>query len=250
MAKAPKYDHRTHAGNAGDVWKHFILAEVADYLLSQRKDLIYAESHVGFPKYSLKRPGEWEGGIGSCWSNISGFEVFWYFRIIKDMNPQELASYPGSAYIVLEIARRRGSRIDAELCDTNPSVAAAWHEDPRITFHLEDGFEGVLSILDRPHPGLILVDPPYLDKTDFKNALDLLRLAVKAGWIVLWWQMIGEETAPVASLRKYSLLFNDVDMRCGRWQGATMAIAGADAHLAGCLDMQVQRFLNLSRAER
>ena len=27
------YDHRVHAGNAGDVWKHFLLLEAADCLL-------------------------------------------------------------------------------------------------------------------------------------------------------------------------------------------------------------------------
>jgi len=40
-----RYNHRNHAGNAGDVWKHFILAEVAEYLLAKEKNLVYIESH-------------------------------------------------------------------------------------------------------------------------------------------------------------------------------------------------------------
>lgn len=252
LAKAPKYDHRTHAGNAGDVWKHFILAETADYLLIERKELTYAESHVGYPEYSLKSVGEWEGGIGRCWSRISELAAFRYFRTIRDANPQELTRYPGSADLVFEIARMHRSVIDAEVWDIDPNVASAWREDPGtgIRFHPEDGFKGVLSFLDRSLPGLILIDPPYLDRNDMRKALNLLRSAVEAGWIVLWWQMRGNETAPQAGLRKYTIRFNDVDLVCGRWQGATMAVGGADARLAGRLDSQVERFLNLAKVEK
>jgi len=63
----PSYDHRVHAGNAGDVWKHFLLLEVADYFLIPDGRLIYAETHVGRPTYALHMPGEWEGGIGKLW---------------------------------------------------------------------------------------------------------------------------------------------------------------------------------------
>ena len=49
-----EYDHASHAGNAGDLWKHFILLEVADFLLSKPGDWIYVESHAGSPEYSLK----------------------------------------------------------------------------------------------------------------------------------------------------------------------------------------------------
>jgi 23S rRNA (adenine2030-N6)-methyltransferase len=43
------YDHRVHAGNAGDVWKHFLLLEAANYLLDSDSSLVYAESHVDAP---------------------------------------------------------------------------------------------------------------------------------------------------------------------------------------------------------
>jgi len=248
FAERLHYDHRKHAGNAGDVWKHLILAEVADYLLSERKILTYIESHVGYPKYNLSTPGEWEYGIGRCWHYISALKIFPYFRIIEDMNPQGLVCYPGSTDIVLEIARRQCCDISAEVWDTNPSVAAAWHEDPRVNFHLEDGFKGVQSILDLSLPGMILIDPPYVDENDIKQAWNLLRSAEKAGWVVLWWQMVGEETAPEASLRKYTLRFSEANLDCSRWPGATMAVTDADAHLIEHLDMRVLGFLDLARA--
>ena len=125
-------------------------------------------------------------------------------------------------------------------------MAASWNSDPRVKFHLEDGFIGVLHILDRTPPGMILIDPPYIDENDIRRAKNLLSYAEKAGWIVLLWQMVEEETAPEANLRDYTLRFSDADLDCNRWLGATMVVAGADAHLAGHLDMQAQRFLKLA----
>lgn len=248
ISERPYYDHRIHAGNAGDVWKHFIIAEAADFLLSKRQMSTYAESHVGYPGYNLSCSGEWKGGIGRCWPRISWLGVFCYFQIIRDLNTRDLIHYPGSADLVLEVARRHGHDIEVEVWDIDPLVAAAWHGDLRVDLHFEDGFIGVKSILDRSSPGLILVDPPYIDENDVKQASNIMFLAEKAGWTVLLWQMIGEEDALEINSKKYTLRFNEVNLNCGKWQGATMAIAGADDNLIDHLDMQAQRFLDLASA--
>ncbi len=73
------YDHRMHAGNAGDVWKHFLLLEAADCLLTPDSSLVYAESHVGRPEYSLKAAGDWEGGIGKIWPVLPSLLKFLLF---------------------------------------------------------------------------------------------------------------------------------------------------------------------------
>ncbi len=245
-AERPHYDHRKHAGNPGDIWKHFILAEAADCLLRVGRMHTYAESHVGYQNYILNSTGEWEGGIGRCWPRISALKVFRYFRVILEMNPQELICYPGSASLVLDIARKHGCDIDMEVWDNNPNVAASWLGDPRVNFHFEDGFIGVSSVLDRLAPGMILIDPPYLDENDARQAMNLLSSAKKAGWVVLWWQMVGEETAPSESMRKYTLMFNDIDLGCDRWQGAIMEVAGGDEKLIKHLDMQTRLFLDLA----
>lgn len=249
-AEKPIYDHRLHTGNAGDVWKHLLLAEVADHLLAERKTILYAESHVGYPEYSLPVRGEWEGGIGRCWPHISALKNFCYFRIVGDMNPQGLVSYPGSASLVLEAAKRHGADIDAEIWDIDLRVAAAWHGDPGVNFHLGDGFAGVRSLLDLSPPGLLLIDPPYLDEKDAVQAVDLLRAARKADWIVLWWQMMGAKTLHQGSLRSYPLRFSDAGLDGGRWQGAVVAVAGADESLAEHLGGRFRRFLKIMRSEQ
>ena len=81
------YDHRGHAGNAGDVWKHFLLLEAASSLLIPDSSLVYAESHVGRPDYALHAPGDWVGGIGKCWPLLPHLKNFYYFDILASFNP-------------------------------------------------------------------------------------------------------------------------------------------------------------------
>jgi 23S rRNA (adenine2030-N6)-methyltransferase len=255
MRTLQSYDHRVHAGNAGDVWKHFVLAELADSLLASGQSMVYAESHVGRPEYLLDNradsqaddsqadsQSEWRGGIGRCWIHLPVLQNFCYFRILADLNPQGLRHYPGSARLVLEAARMRGSKLHAEVWDIDSEVAAAWaawatstahdaRQDLReIDFHQGDGFAGARSLLDRSPPGLLLIDPPYVDSEDARLAEELLCTAAKKGWIVLWWYMLGAKTVPETghgSIQSLTLNFADAGMDGGRWEGAVIALAGA-----------------------
>ncbi len=74
--------------------------------------------------------------------------------------------YPGSARLVWELAKRKRSKLEIEVWDIDPDVAKAWSEYPETTslsFHLGDGFSGVMSLLNEAIPGLLLIDPPFLD---------------------------------------------------------------------------------------
>lgn len=239
------YNHQIHAGNAGDVWKHFILVEVAEHLLFRDKSLVYAESHVGRPEYALGAPGEWEKGIGRLWRHLPSLQDFLYFRILADLNPQGLRLYPGSSSLVLETAKRRGALVKAEIWDINSDLVASWQDFSDAKFHCADGFSGVLSILDRSNPGLLLIDPPYLDAKDIALAKDLLRRAKNAGWVVLWWYMLGLETAPQGDFIKCELEFSRAGMDGGRWKGAAVALAGADESLVESLRGQAERLLKI-----
>lgn len=243
------YDHKAHAGNAGDVWKHFILAEAANCLLASRSRLIYAESHVGWREYFLDSGGEWEGGIGRCWSRLSALQDFPYFRILADLNPQGPMRYPGSAYLILNLARSRGADLSADVWDIDPSVAEDWTTktfQTEIKFHLGDGFSGVKSLLKMSRPGLLLIDPPYLDPADAKQAETLLSEAEENGWTVLWWYMDGMKTVlESCRMERLSLSFTDAGMNCGRWKGAVMALAGNSLPMKERLKESIRRFLEI-----
>ena len=187
------YDHRMHAGNAGDVWKHFLLLEAADCLLTPDSSLVYAESHVGRPAYSLKAACDWVGGSGKIWPVLPTLLNFSYFDILAKLNPHGPLTYPGSAWLVQELAIRKGSNLQIEAWDIDSGVAAAWREYPKTTsfsFHLGDGFSGVMSLLDEAIPGLLLIDPPYLDPGDAGAAEKLFDRARELGWTVLCWYLM------------------------------------------------------------
>ncbi len=265
------YDHRTHAGNAGDVWKHLLLAEAANFILASGARLVYAESHVGRPCYLLKSPGEWEGGIGRLLPLLPDLCAFPYFRILSDLNrTQDCGSliYPGSARLVHELAIMRGSKLRAEVWDDSPDVAESWKDYPSVeanasehpaefSFHLADGFYGLLSLLEGSSscssPGLMLIDPPYLDPEDLHLAEELLLAARGSGWTVLWWHMMDMKTAP-EGLRSFDLKFSDVGLEGGRWSGAVISVAGEEGawffRLLDHLRARADLFIRILKSDR
>jgi 23S rRNA (adenine2030-N6)-methyltransferase len=195
------YDHRVHVGNAGDVWKHFLLLEAADCLLDPDGSLVYAESHVGRPHYALRAPGDWEGGIGKIWPSLPSLRNFCYFRILADLNSRPILEpllYPGSARLIYELAKRKRANLEADVWDNDSNVASSWEgfsqaaesagsfPPAKIVFHQGDGFAGVRSRLCRSPPGLLFIDPPYIDPQEVWLAEKLLQRARERGWIVLW----------------------------------------------------------------
>lgn len=265
------YDHRVHAGNAGDVWKHFLLLEAADCLLTPGSSLVYAESHVGRPAYSLKAHGDWEGGIGKIWPVLPSLRNFSYFDILADLNPHGLMCYPGSARMVWELARRKGAKLEFEFWDIDAEVIAAWRKNPEVpslSIHSGDGFSGVASLLNRRAPGLLLIDPPFLDPKDVKAAEKLFDSAQELGWIVLCWHMVdtidmidatdetdtidtmhmmGRESLPESrfhdSFHEFSIQFTQIGLDYGGAKGCVVAVACPDGSLMRHLERRIGEFL-------
>ena len=258
------YDHRMHAGNAGDVWKHFLLLEAADCLLTPDSSLVYAESHVGRPAYSLKAACDWEGGIGKIWPVLPSLLNFCYFDILNELNPRGLVTYPGSARLVWELAKRKRSTLEIEVWDIDPDVAAAWSEFPDTTslsFHLEDGFSGVMSLLNEAIPGLLLIDPPFLDPEDVNAAEELFDRARELGWTVLCWHVVGtmdmngREFLPESrfhepfheSFHEFSIQFSQIGLDYGSAKGCAVAVNSPNSLLRGKLEGQIEELLKINR---
>jgi 23S rRNA (adenine2030-N6)-methyltransferase len=261
------YDHRVHAGNAGDVWKHFLLLEAADCLLDPDGSLVYAESHVGRPHYALRAPGDWEGGIGKIWPFLPSLRNFCYFKILADLNSRSVLGpllYPGSARLIYELAKRKGANLEADVWDNDPFVASSWEgfsqatkpagsfPPAKIVIHQGDGFAGVLSRLHKPPAGLLFIDPPYIDPKEVRLAEKLLQRARERGWIVLWWYMMDMLTVP-DGVQTFELQFAEAGLEGGRWKGAVVAFAGEERErfdrLIGHIHRQIEKFLRVLKLE-
>ncbi|MCR3883269.1 MAG: 23S rRNA (adenine(2030)-N(6))-methyltransferase RlmJ [Methanothrix sp.] len=248
------YDHRRHAGNAGDVWKHLLLAEVADRLLAAGVR-VYVESHAGRPGYLLRPGGEWEGGVGRLWPVRDELAASPYFQIVAGLNPHRLERYPGSAAIVLELARRHGFALRAELWDTSPEVEEAWRSvekgrSLKINFHIGDGFSGASKLTrDLDEAALLLVDSPYVERGDASLVRELISRSAAAGWVVLSWQVLGPEAGarPACNHREFALRFEEAGLVCGPMKGAAMVLAWDEG---GFLDQKIDDLIEeLGRIE-
>lgn len=237
------YDHREHAGNAGDLWKHFLLSEAAAHLLSNSDQLVYAESHAGYPEYRLDPEGEWRWGIGRCWHVRSEIESP-YLAVLEEMNGEHLLRYPGSAQIVLRLGRAFRRRIVAELWDISEDVGKSWRSCPGVHFHLGDGFSGVMNLLKSSDPGLLLIDPPSPE--DHDRAIDLLTEAANRGWSAMSWHIMDNVEFP-DGLDLHPLVFREAGLEGGRWRGCIVAVSSGDVILRRRLRSCAERFRSALR---
>jgi 23S rRNA (adenine2030-N6)-methyltransferase len=168
------YFHAFHAGNHGDVLKHAVVALVLQHLKRKASPFFVLDTHAGAGAYDLrcaeaKRSPEWVDGVGRVWDWPSPPEALApYLSVLRNVNPDgSLTLYPGSPRLILELMRD-GDRLAA--CDLHPKTAeslkAHVNSDPRAQPHLRDGYEAMKALLPPPERrGLVLLDPPYEDRT-------------------------------------------------------------------------------------
>ena len=68
----------------------------------------------------------------------------------------------------------------------------------------------------------------------------LLQRARDAGWIVLWWYMTDEMTAP-EEMDALELDFSQAGLHGGRWKGAGVAVTGSQSSQLSSLVHHLQQ---------
>ncbi len=211
------YRHAFHAGNHADVLKHFVLVQVLEYMNQKDVAYTYIDTHAGAGVYSLDsaqatKTAEFETGIGPLWDRDDLPEpLAEYVKLVKDMNPSgKLRFYPGSPYCAEIVAREEDHlRLfelhpsDAKILDENfrklEQHQAANGRRPaargkRVIVNKADGFLGVKALLPPPsRRGVVLCDPPYEDKQDYKKVSDMLGDALKrfpTGTYAVWYPVL------------------------------------------------------------
>lgn len=196
------YRHAFHAGNFADVLKHVVLGRILAYLAQKDKPLLFLDTHAGAGGYALtgaeaRKNREFDTGIGRLWEREDlPPAVADYVGIVREYNRDgRLLGYPGSPFF----ARRRlrdGDRL--VLCELHPTelerLRKFAHGDRRIKVVAGDGFQECIGQLPpRERRGLILIDPSYEIKTDYRQTVETLARAwrrFETGVFALWYPVI------------------------------------------------------------
>ncbi|MFC7518224.1 23S rRNA (adenine(2030)-N(6))-methyltransferase RlmJ [Herbaspirillum sp. GCM10030257] len=211
------YRHAFHAGNHADVLKHVVLIQLLRYLGQKDTPYMYIDTHAGAGVYALDtgyaaKNVEYETGISRLWERKDLPEpLAEYVKLIKGMNPSgKMRYYPGSPYCAEQIAREQDR---LRLFELHPSDAKILEENfrkleahaaaqgqrstvrgKRVMIQKSDGFLGLKSLLPPPsRRGLVLIDPPYENKDDYRRVKDTLNDALvrfATGTYAVWYPVL------------------------------------------------------------
>ena len=209
------YRHAFHAGNVGDVLKHWVMERLLAALQAKAKPLLVLDSHAGAGLYDLSgdeaaRSGEAAGGIDRLMARtdvppaLAGY-LDVVRRVRADHGP---AAYPGSPLLAALLARP-GDRLVA--VERHPGQAAllraALGRRDGVSVQEQDGYAALAALLPPPERrGLILIDPPFEDRAEFATLAAALARAHRrfaTGVYALWYPI--KDPGAVAAFHQHVL---------------------------------------------
>ena len=206
--KMLSYRHAFHAGGHADVLKHIMLVEALDYYRAKDKPWAYIDTHAGAGCYGLEgevagKTAEFTDGIGKLWARDDLPEaVARYVAIVRQFNPGgRLLCYPGSPALAMTQARSEDRLQLFELHTTDQDALGRTFSGERGRVRIEgrDGFSGLISALPPPsRRAVILIDPSYEIKTDYRRARDTLVVALRkfaTGCFLVWYPLLARSEA-------------------------------------------------------
>lgn len=202
------YRHGFHAGNHADVLKHCVVLSIFEYLTQKDTGLLFVDTHAGAGLYDLRgewanKRGEYQEGIGRIYGKTDApAMVQRYLDAIVQINDQkELALYPGSPWLALQMARpqdrlRLFELLGAEVEVLSHNLAQQRKLPPRaIKLDQRDGFASLKSVLPPPtRRALVLMDPAYENKQDYRSVVESLKEALTrfaTGCYVVWYPRVN-----------------------------------------------------------
>jgi 23S rRNA (adenine2030-N6)-methyltransferase len=211
------YRHAFHAGNHADVLKHFVLVQLLQYMNQKDTAYSYIDTHAGAGVYALdgnfaSKNAEYETGIGPLWERTDlPPALAEYVDLIKAMNPSgKMRYYPGSPYCADQVAREQDRLRLYELHPADSKILTdnfrkldehkaaqgirSAVRGKRVLVTRGDGFHELKGLLPPPsRRGVVLCDPPYEDKQDYRKVVDMLNDATKrfpAGTYAVWYPIL------------------------------------------------------------
>jgi 23S rRNA (adenine2030-N6)-methyltransferase len=197
------YRHAFHAGNHADVLKHLVLVQVLKYLNQKDKPWWYVDTHAGAGVYDLRsdyarKNLEHATGIVRLWERTDlPPAVADYVEVVRGLNPDgRLRLYPGSPWIASRLMRTQDR---LRLFELHPADADLLRRSlaelgRQVRIEAADGFAGLKAVLPPPpRRGLVLCDPAYEVKTDYRKVPAALKAGLErfaTGIYAVWYPML------------------------------------------------------------
>jgi len=206
------YRHAFHAGNHADVLKHSIIVHILRHLAQKEKAFWYLDTHAGAGVYELfgayaSQNAEYETGIAKLWSQHDLPPLLSdYIAQVRALNTdQALRFYPGSPWLAWRLTRPQDRLRLFELHPTEIKILrdnfAQLQPDgkTRALLYAGDGFSGLKALLPPPpRRAMVLFDPSYEDKQDYRRTLDTLQQSLRrfaTGTYVIWYPQVQRPEA-------------------------------------------------------
>jgi len=197
------YRHGFHAGNHADVLKQVVFVFLLRHLVQKDKPFWCIDTHAGAALYDLTKGyaaknAEYETGISRLWTHkdLPG-PVADYVQQVRALNPDgALRLYPGSPQLAMQMLRKKDRLRLFELHSTESQALQEYFRDAghRVVAQAGDGFVGLQSLLPPPsRRALVLIDPSYEDKDDYKRVLVALREGLRrfaTGVYAVWYPQV------------------------------------------------------------
>ena len=204
------YRHAFHAGNHADVLKHYVLFEILSYYGQKDKPYWYIDTHAGAGQYDLKGPqaaqnAEYLEGVGRLWeqSQLPPALVAFLGALRAFNSGPDLRIYPGSPLLAGSLVRDEDRMLLYEMhpADLRALQAGVKASGRQVRVRGEDGFAGLVGILPPPtRRAVVLIDPPYEVKADYRRVEEVLSAALKRfpqGTYVLWYPLLRRNEVQV-----------------------------------------------------
>lgn len=236
------YRHAFHAGNHADVLKHLVLLECLNYLQQKEVGLTLIDTHAGAGLYQLQSgyatiSAEADHGIFKLnqyaeTHSIKSSAINNYLSTIRRFNvtKHDLKIYPGSPTLLAKALRPQDK---LRLFELHPSDFPLLennifqlHAHRQTQVNEQDGFDGLKGLLPPPsRRGLVLIDPSYEDKNDYRRVVDSIKDSLKrfaTGTYAVWYpylsridsQDLPEELKKIGEdLKDYSWLHVRLDIK-------------------------------------
>lgn len=200
------YQHTYHAGCFADVIKHLVLTHVLDYMVQKDKPFLYLDTHSGRGHYDLLDPHalktqEAAMGIKRLWDVRKKLPKAFshYLDLIANLNPEgPLRYYPGSPMLAVNVLRPTDRLCLSELHPGEfEHLTDRMRRYPRVHCTNNDGYAQLQALLPpKERRGLILIDPSYEVKTEYKQMTQAVAAAYRqfaTGVYCIWYPLIDNK---------------------------------------------------------